>query len=636
MHFFTPILRCIVARVGSTFYLWSSSAANATNRSLGGVKCNPGNNNSGIRCTSSRLRLLITVTWLVSFASPSMSETITLTRPPAVGYSLNGTLYPDATSVANKICEYPGTTVDHILYGLSRAPGYQPDIRVWCYSTIPPPDWRGEVGWSNWGEFCNLDFGWDWGTNGQCILTLPDTAPIPDKNDGDPDLCGGGSGSVGNPINTGTGNKFQLETDYVAPDNSGLAFRRAYNSSPDMVYRNYYRCAETMPAGAIWKTNQNGYYGDVCVINPGIYLLRARWTHSYDRRISASYVAGATTGLAVTNRPDGKSIRFNLISGSWTPDRDIADRLVRLSDGIGNTTGWMLTLAADSSIENYAADGKLMSIVSRSGLTQTLAYTNGLLATVTDAFGRQLSFAYDGSSRMISMTDPVGQIYTYGYTSAGMISTVTYPDTTPGNSADNPRRNYLYNEMGLTAINLPNALTGIVDENGVRFATWTYDSQGRAVSSEHAGGAEKVTISHSADHSASVVSDYKDSAATPNATRNYSFQTVLNVVKSTGVSQPCASGCGSGAAAITHHSYWGYVTRRTDFNGNMTTYAYDSARQLETQRIEGLNSIGDPTSQTRTITSEWHPTWRVMKRMAEPKRLTGYVWNGTAACSVRL
>ena len=39
MHSFAPILRRIVARVGSTFFLWLSSAANATNRSLGGMQC---------------------------------------------------------------------------------------------------------------------------------------------------------------------------------------------------------------------------------------------------------------------------------------------------------------------------------------------------------------------------------------------------------------------------------------------------------------------------------------------------------------------------------------------------------------------------------------------------------------------
>ena len=420
---------------------------------------------SPLRFQNIRLRLMLSVLvvciWLGAPTATAHAETITLTRPPIAGYALNSSIYPDSGSVAAKICEGPGSSVDHILFGAIRAPGYQPDIRVWCFTTIPPPDWRGEVGWSNWGEFCNLGPGWDWGTNGQCVLNIPDTQPNPDKNNGD--KCSG----VGNPIDPGTGNKFQLETDYIANDGSDLVFRRAYNSSPDTVYRKYYsNCAASGPLGTSWNQDPNGYYLQLCAAapNPGMNLIKPRWTHSYDRKVSSSYLAGAATGLAVLSRPDGKALRFNLTGGVWTPDRDIADQLVRLSDAAGNTTGWILTAAVDNAVENYATDGKLMSIVSRTGLSQTLAYNAGLLSSVTNHLGRLLSFNYDGSGRMITMTDPAGQVYTYGYDNGtGMVTSVTYPDLTPANGADNPKRNYLYNEAALVGINLPQALTGIID-----------------------------------------------------------------------------------------------------------------------------------------------------------------------------
>ena len=38
-------------------------------------------------------------------------------------------------------------------------------------------------------------------------------------------------------------------------------------------------------------------------------------------------------------------------------------------------------------------------------------------------------------------------------------------------------------------------MTGIIDENGNRYATWSYDANLRAVSSEHAGGANATTLS---------------------------------------------------------------------------------------------------------------------------------------------
>jgi uncharacterized protein RhaS with RHS repeats len=40
----------------------------------------------------------------------------------------------------------------------------------------------------------------------------------------------------------------------------------------------------------------------------------------------------------------------------------------------------------------------------------------------------------------------------------------------------------------------PNVLTGILDENGTRQATYQYDPQVRAVSSERAGGADRSTF----------------------------------------------------------------------------------------------------------------------------------------------
>ena len=39
-------------------------------------------------------------------------------------------------------------------------------------------------------------------------------------------------------------------------------------------------------------------------------------------------------------------------------------------------------------------------------------------------------------------------------------------------------------------------LTGIIDENGNHYATWTYDSQGRATSSQHAGGADLTKVAY--------------------------------------------------------------------------------------------------------------------------------------------
>src|SRR6185437_15146729 len=131
----------------------------------------------------------------------------------------------------------------------------------------------------------------------------------------------------------------------------------------------------------------------------------------------------------------------------------------------------------------------------RSGYQQTLQYdASGHLAGVTDSYGRTLSFTF-ANGVLRSMTDPDGRVYGYAYTAglplAGVtlavpvspdrLSQVTYPD--------NSVAQYVYEDT-----RFPYALTGIVDEDGNRFASWTYDNGRHPISSQHAGGADAVTI----------------------------------------------------------------------------------------------------------------------------------------------
>lgn len=73
-----------------------------------------------------------------------------------------------------------------------------------------------------------------------------------------------------------------------------------------------------------------------------------------------------------------------------------------------------------------------------------------------------MEYLYDGGARLVSKKT----------TSQGL----------------NRTRKYLYADSGNAGL-----MVGIIDEQGTRYATWTYDDQGRAISSEHANGAEKVS-----------------------------------------------------------------------------------------------------------------------------------------------
>ncbi len=372
--------------------------------------------------------------------------------------------------------------------------------------------------------------------------------------------------AAGNPIQTAMGDKIQREVDYSGASSFPLRFERTYNS------------------GLIKAPSALGY----------------KWLHNYDLSIAVFGTESQKT--AYVYRSDGRVFYYNrTANGTWVSNPDVIGRLESLADTGGVPTGWRYT-TADDSVETYDATGKLIAIASRGGLTQTLAYNSrGLLTRVTDSFGRALSMSYDDQNRLQTLVDPAGQLYVYRYDVADNLVEVTYPD---GKS-----RIYLYEDSRFR-----HALTGILDENGARFATYSYDAQGQAVSSERAGGVDKVTLAYNSDGTTKVT-DARGAA------RTYGFQIIWGVRKNTTLSQPCGSGCGGSAAATTYDAN-GNVASRTDFNGVKTTYAYDLTRNLETSRTEAAG-----TPQARTITTQWHPTFRLPIQVTEPGKRTAFSYD---------
>jgi YD repeat-containing protein len=206
------------------------------------------------------------------------------------------------------------------------------------------------------------------------------------------------------------------------------------------------------------------------------------WRGSYDS--SVQLISGQSVPAAVVVRPDGQSLLFINPSGGnqWTAsDPTVRAVLVSQTDSSGNITAWTYT-TSDDYTETYSASGQLLSIANRAGLTQTLSYNaNGQLASVTDPYGHQLLFSYDAQGQLVGLTDPMGGHYEYSYDGNNNLTSITYPDNTT--------RQYLYENSAF-----PNAMTGIIDENGSRFVTWTYDSDGRATSSVLAGAVQPVSI----------------------------------------------------------------------------------------------------------------------------------------------
>jgi len=410
---------------------------------------------------------------------------------------------------------------------------------------------------------------------GEALLT-----GIPDNNPKCNDTCceSGGCNNGSNPIQTSTGNKHQVETDFFGAGPFPLRFERVYNSNRS--------------------------------VERGVGPLGAGWTHAY-----SAYIVGIGNQpftQAVVFRPDGRILNFQIVGGVWQGDPDVSEHLTYTENGDGfGMPQWTLT-TNDDEVEVYDGLGLLLSITNRGGLTQTLSYINGSgrntsqVQKVSDPVGHTLTFGYNGSQQINSVTDGNSAVIQYGYTSDGNnnLQTATYPDL-----SGTKVRTYYYNESGQTGgVSQPYALTGIQDENTQRFASWGYDNTGRATLSVHGaflgGTIDRTSLQFNGDGTVTVTDGLSQA-------RKFTFQSLFTVKRYTVLDTPCDY-CGTKFTSRGYDSSSGYPNTATDFRGYQTTFAYaanDSnghPRGLETQRDEAVGQ-----AEERITNTMWNANFRV-------------------------
>jgi RHS repeat-associated protein len=389
------------------------------------------------------------------------------------------------------------------------------------------------------------------------------TATSPSQALGDPSSLPGAC-RCPYPINIGTGNMFETAEDYSTGGPNPLTFRRYYNSLAAPT-------AFTARLGKNWRSNYDRYLN-----------------------IAASSV--------IAERADGQQVRFTLNGGVWTPDTDID---LALTDG-GFT--WTLTDHEDN-VETYATStGLLLTIRARNGFVQTLQYdTNNQLIAVVDSFARQMMFAYSGGL-LESVSTPDGLLLTYGFSGSGGSSVLTSVgfSTTPPTSVT-----YLYENAAL-----PATLTGIVDENGARYLSWSYDSTGRVLTSSLGNGANITTI---------VYNDTDGSRTATNALGEqelFKFATLQSVPKVIEIDR-LASATTTAATSTFSYDSNGYTARSVDWNGNITEYMHD----VHGQPISVDEGAG--SSQTRITTITYHPTFHLPLQIVTAGLTTNFSYDAS-------
>lgn len=304
--------------------------------------------------------------------------------------------------------------------------------------------------------------------------------------------------------------------------------------------------------------------------------------------------------LKRVSRPDGSVHTFTYDGSNWESK---LDPTVSLEETSGT---WVFTDAQDTQ-ETYDSAGRLTSIRYRNGQTETLFYeltvaqggddNASTLDRVTGPFGHSITFAYDSNGRMQNVTSPVG-VFQYTYDAAGNLETVINPDLTS--------KTYLYEDL-----DFENHLTGITDESSIRFATWSYDDEGRAILSEHAGGKEQVQFVYNTDGTTTLTLGN-------GATRTYDYSVERGQQRLSSLTGDVCATCPGGDIASRTYDANGFIDEVQDWNGT-TTQTIRNTRGL----VETLTEAKG-TSNQRTTTTLWHTDYRLPTQVTTSQNTTTF------------
>ncbi|MGY2224929.1 hypothetical protein ACW9IK_19770 [Pseudomonas gingeri] len=385
-----------------------------------------------------------------------------------------------------------------------------------------------------------------------------------DENQGDPDdkdSCAP-SGLSGNPINNKTGNKFYSETIYS--DQTQLDASIYYNSD-----------------STFWSMK---------------YGMRVKYADS-----SASVIL-----------PDGKIYTFKNNNNTYSSSSPKSGSLVY------NQPFWKYTtakgdvyefknasaIAQEAGIQGAVDPIALLSSIKEVGkdkLTVTVNLATGYLH-ITDSNQNSIDVMLIGVALTPYQLIMPGQTITFDYDNNSNITAMN--KVWNGGSS---KKIFLYEDA-----NNPRALTGVTDESGIRIATWSYDQQGRAISSSHAAGADLVTLEYG-DQTTTVTNSLGRKSI-------YHYNVKNNAPKIVSIEGSPTPNCPHSNSTFEYNSA-GDMSQSTDALNTVTKYEYNS-RGLETKRIEGYNTASERITET-----EWHPDYALKTLIKTPLKIESMTYD---------
>ena len=292
--------------------------------------------------------------------------------------------------------------------------------------------------------------------------------------------------------------------------------------------------------------------------------------------------------------------------------------------------GYEISYLKKETVKRFNANGQLVSIKYDEHNTLNLTYSaDNLLESITNSVGQSFTFnyeekatdslyAYSESSHdyPISITSSDGrkvdltweQSYTSSIATHHLLTFISYPyitDITGG-------REFTYDEVWPLSIDAIYDISNIEDNTKTLYANFDYDDQGRTIVSELADGSDRVSVSYPTENTRVITN-----ALHKNST--FTFADVDGVTRLKSVAGEATVNC---AESNTAYEYYpnGYIDTKTE-NDRITKYTYEN-NGLEETKIEALG-----TPQEKTTYTQWHSGFSKPTKIIEPERTTVYTYD---------
>ncbi|WP_444944585.1 hypothetical protein ACJJIK_07030 [Microbulbifer sp. ZKSA006] len=217
---------------------------------------------------------------------------------------------------------------------------------------------------------------------------------------------------------------------------------------------------------------------------------------------------------------------------------------------------------------------------------------------VVEVFFEELQDAnYSTYKRITSVSSGVESV-DYEYNNDGMLSKVTW--------MNGDYEEYEYDETRNTFLTSRSI-------NGVVYAEWEYDDLGRTIYSLHSEGTDKTSFDYS------IANQVTTTNALGKKTTYY-LENVGGINRVTYIEGVQSDNCAASSKSRTYGED-AFISSKTDWEGNITTYTRDSlGRELTRTEAAG-------TSEAKLITTEWHETYNLPRKVTTAESITEYNYN---------